>query len=173
MAQLATIEQQREIMRYMQGLNEWLDRDVQDRQEEIRQVTAGVNQLRDLVTQILMGPVDGTRLRLCCDRVLANFACARTRGYHCTCTRAVNSASTSSADLISSRTGTLSSRHPRSRNARTRNPTSRAGAASWFRARDSCTHACAWDSYTNADANAHANASSRISWPDSCHSDVP
>ncbi|KAG1819261.1 uncharacterized protein BJ212DRAFT_1345067, partial [Suillus subaureus] len=36
LAQLATVDQQRELMRYMRGLNEWLERDVQDRQAELR-----------------------------------------------------------------------------------------------------------------------------------------
>ena len=36
LAQLATVEQQRELMRYMRGLNEWLERDVHDRQSEMR-----------------------------------------------------------------------------------------------------------------------------------------
>ena len=53
LAQLATIDQQREIMRYMRGLNEWLERDVHDRQEEIRAVAARVDQLRDLMLQVL------------------------------------------------------------------------------------------------------------------------
>jgi hypothetical protein len=34
-------------MRYMRGLNEWLERDVHDRQAEIRGVTARVDQLRN------------------------------------------------------------------------------------------------------------------------------
>ncbi|KAF8180095.1 hypothetical protein BJ912DRAFT_907398, partial [Pholiota molesta] len=45
LAQLATVEQQRELMRYMRGLNEWLERDVHDRQSEIRGVVARVDQL--------------------------------------------------------------------------------------------------------------------------------
>lgn len=40
-------------MRYMRGLNEWLERDVHDRQEEIRAVAARVDQLRDLMLQVL------------------------------------------------------------------------------------------------------------------------
>ncbi|KAF9557793.1 hypothetical protein CPC08DRAFT_764341 [Agrocybe pediades] len=49
LAQLATVDQQRELMRYMRGLNEWLERDVHDRQSEIRGVVARVEQLgRDL-----------------------------------------------------------------------------------------------------------------------------
>ncbi|KDR74957.1 hypothetical protein GALMADRAFT_570107 [Galerina marginata CBS 339.88] len=45
LAQLATVDQQRELMRYMRGLNEWLERDVHDRQSEIRGVVARVEQL--------------------------------------------------------------------------------------------------------------------------------
>jgi hypothetical protein len=47
LAQLATVDQQRELMRYMRGLNEWLERDVHDRQSELRGVVARVDQLRD------------------------------------------------------------------------------------------------------------------------------
>ncbi|KAL4072230.1 hypothetical protein J3A83DRAFT_2998081 [Scleroderma citrinum] len=46
LAQLATVDQQRELMRYMRGLNEWLARDVNDRQSELRGVTARIDQLR-------------------------------------------------------------------------------------------------------------------------------
>ena len=46
LAQLATVDQQRELMRYMRGLNEWLERDVYDRQSELRGVVACVEQLR-------------------------------------------------------------------------------------------------------------------------------
>ncbi|KAG9313810.1 hypothetical protein JVU11DRAFT_6171 [Chiua virens] len=45
LAQLATVDQQRELMRYMSGLNDWLARDVQDRQAELRAVTARLDQL--------------------------------------------------------------------------------------------------------------------------------
>lgn len=64
MAHVATIEQQREIMRYMRGLNEWLERDVQDRQEEIRAVTGRVDQLRDLLMQVLSRPTEGECINL-------------------------------------------------------------------------------------------------------------
>ena len=40
------MDQQRELMRYMRGLNEWLARDVNDRQSELRGVTARIDQLR-------------------------------------------------------------------------------------------------------------------------------
>ncbi|KAF7319476.1 PH domain-containing protein [Mycena chlorophos] len=46
LAQLATVDQQRELMRYMRGLNEWLERDVRDRQQELRGVMARVDQIR-------------------------------------------------------------------------------------------------------------------------------
>ena len=45
LAQLATVDQQRELMRYMRGLNEYLERDVYDRQSELRGVVARLEQL--------------------------------------------------------------------------------------------------------------------------------
>jgi len=58
LAQLATVDQQRELMRYMRGLNEWLERDVHDRQSEIRGVVARVDQLgRDLREMQMQGAV--------------------------------------------------------------------------------------------------------------------
>lgn len=47
LAHVATIEKQREIMRYLRGLNEWLERDVHDRQSEIRSVNARLDNLAD------------------------------------------------------------------------------------------------------------------------------
>ena len=44
---LASLEQQRELMRYMNSLNEWLGHDVEDRQAELRGVSARMDQLRD------------------------------------------------------------------------------------------------------------------------------
>ena len=44
---LASLDQQRELMRYMTSLNNWLERDVHDRQAELRGVSARVDQLRD------------------------------------------------------------------------------------------------------------------------------
>jgi hypothetical protein len=44
---LASLEQQRELMRYMNSLNEWLGHDVEDRQAELRGVSARLDQLRD------------------------------------------------------------------------------------------------------------------------------
>ncbi|KAA1474371.1 hypothetical protein DENSPDRAFT_882747 [Dentipellis sp. KUC8613] len=44
---IASLEQQRELMRYMTALNDWLGRDVGDRQAELRGVTARIDRLRD------------------------------------------------------------------------------------------------------------------------------
>ena len=52
-AHAASIDQQREISRYLTSLNDWLQRDVHDRHSEIRAVTARVDQLRDLLLQVL------------------------------------------------------------------------------------------------------------------------
>jgi hypothetical protein len=43
-------------MRYMRALNEWLGRDVRDRQTEIRGMAENFNQLRDYVYQLGSGP---------------------------------------------------------------------------------------------------------------------
>ncbi|KAH0831167.1 hypothetical protein J3R83DRAFT_13743 [Lanmaoa asiatica] len=56
LAQLATVDQQRELMRYMSGLNDWLARDVQDRQAELRAVTARVDELRADLGRLGVGP---------------------------------------------------------------------------------------------------------------------
>ena len=45
LAQLATVDQQWELMRYMQGLNEWLEHNVYDQQSELQGVVAHVEQL--------------------------------------------------------------------------------------------------------------------------------
>lgn len=42
-------------MRYMRGLNEWLERDVHDRQSELRGVSARVDQLRTDLNRLGMG----------------------------------------------------------------------------------------------------------------------
>nr|GAT57315.1 predicted protein [Mycena chlorophos] len=56
LAQMAMVDQQRELMRYMRGLNEWLERDVQDRQMELRSVAARVDQLaQELRSGLLSG----------------------------------------------------------------------------------------------------------------------
>jgi hypothetical protein len=44
---LASLEQQRELMRYMNSLNEWLGHDVEDRQSELRGVSARVDRLAE------------------------------------------------------------------------------------------------------------------------------
>ncbi|TFK75643.1 hypothetical protein BDN72DRAFT_448936 [Pluteus cervinus] len=51
-AQLATVEQQRELMDYMRRLNDWLGRDVSLRYTEIQQVTRAVNDLGDRVQSL-------------------------------------------------------------------------------------------------------------------------
>jgi len=43
---LASLEQQRELMRYMNSLNEWLGHDVGDRQAELRGVSDRIDELR-------------------------------------------------------------------------------------------------------------------------------
>ncbi|QRW12091.1 proteophosphoglycan 5 [Ceratobasidium sp. AG-Ba] len=46
-SQEVVAEQQREIIRYLGGLNNWLERDVIDRQFELRQLSERMDQLRD------------------------------------------------------------------------------------------------------------------------------
>ena len=46
-------------MRYMSGLNDWLARDVQDRQAELRAVTARVDQLREDLGHLGVGARPG------------------------------------------------------------------------------------------------------------------
>jgi hypothetical protein len=53
------VDQQRELMRYMSGLNDWLARDVQDRQAELRGVTARVDQLREDLGRLGVGAGPG------------------------------------------------------------------------------------------------------------------
>ena len=55
-------------MRYLQALNEWLGRDVQDRQSEIRAVAARVDDLRALLEQLLNSQAQGTSLEIICNR---------------------------------------------------------------------------------------------------------
>jgi hypothetical protein len=47
LAAVATVDQQRELMRYMRGLNEWLERDVHERQAELRGVSAKIDYLHN------------------------------------------------------------------------------------------------------------------------------
>jgi hypothetical protein len=49
-------DQQRELMRYMRGLNGWFERDVHDRQAELRGVSARVDQLRDDMGRLVGQP---------------------------------------------------------------------------------------------------------------------
>lgn len=49
---LASLDQQRELMRYMTNLNDWLDRDVNDRQNEMRGVSARVDHLSNVVDRL-------------------------------------------------------------------------------------------------------------------------
>lgn len=53
---LASLEQQRELMRYMNSLNDWLGHDVEDRQAELRGVSARIDQLRDDLNSLARGP---------------------------------------------------------------------------------------------------------------------
>ena len=47
-------------MRYMRGLNDWLEHDVRDRQNEIRSIGARVDALRDDLARLgLAGAVPG------------------------------------------------------------------------------------------------------------------
>ncbi|KAI0943617.1 hypothetical protein AcW1_002739 [Taiwanofungus camphoratus] len=62
LASLATIDQQREIMRYYRDLNEWIARYVQDRQAEIQGVHHHIDQVReDIMEQLLRRPPEGAR----------------------------------------------------------------------------------------------------------------
>ncbi len=49
---LAALEQQRELMRYMNSLNGWLGHDVEDRQAELRGVAARIDQLCEDVSRL-------------------------------------------------------------------------------------------------------------------------
>ncbi|KAG1819267.1 uncharacterized protein BJ212DRAFT_82906 [Suillus subaureus] len=61
LAQLATVDQQRELMTYMRGLNERLERDMQDRQAELRGVTARVDELRNDLARLGLGMQPGVQ----------------------------------------------------------------------------------------------------------------
>ncbi|KAF8062278.1 hypothetical protein FPV67DRAFT_1654875 [Lyophyllum atratum] len=58
-AQSASVEQQRELMRYMRSLNDWLARDTSDRQDEIRGLNARVDQLRQDILNIRVDVLPG------------------------------------------------------------------------------------------------------------------
>ncbi|CDO77430.1 hypothetical protein BN946_scf184857.g37 [Trametes cinnabarina] len=51
--QIAGMEQQSEVINYLRGLNQWLERDVHDRHAEIESVTARLEQTRDEVLGLL------------------------------------------------------------------------------------------------------------------------
>ena len=51
-AQVATFEQQLELMRYLRSLNLWLERDAQDRTDELRGVYERIQRLRGVVHDI-------------------------------------------------------------------------------------------------------------------------
>ena len=44
---LSSLEQQRELIKYMNSLNEWLGHDVERRQTELRAVSDRIDQFRD------------------------------------------------------------------------------------------------------------------------------
>ncbi|KAF8270086.1 hypothetical protein EI94DRAFT_861058 [Lactarius quietus] len=58
---LASLEQQRELMRYMNSLNEWLGNDVEDRHAELRGVSDRIDQLHDDLNRLGLprGPMQG------------------------------------------------------------------------------------------------------------------
>ena len=49
-------------MRYLRNLNDWLDRDVHDRQSEIRSVTERVDFLSNLLNQVLQTRGEGEQI---------------------------------------------------------------------------------------------------------------
>ena len=53
--QRASIDQQREIMRYLRSLNDWFERDVRDRYNEMRSLAERVDELRRLLGQMPRG----------------------------------------------------------------------------------------------------------------------
>lgn len=50
----ANQDQQRELLRYLRGLNEWLERDSADRRTESQGVVARLDELRNEVNRINM-----------------------------------------------------------------------------------------------------------------------
>lgn len=48
-------------MRYMRGLNEWLERDVQDRHAELLGVTSRVDELRNDLARLGLGMQPGVQ----------------------------------------------------------------------------------------------------------------
>jgi hypothetical protein len=59
---LASLEQQRELMRYMNSLNEWLGHDVEDRQAELRSISDRLDELRDGLYRLGFPQGPGCRL---------------------------------------------------------------------------------------------------------------
>ena len=53
------MDQERELMRYMRSFNDWLERDVEDRQAELWAATDRVDQLRDNLQGTGLGAVPG------------------------------------------------------------------------------------------------------------------
>ncbi|KAK2460787.1 hypothetical protein APHAL10511_007257 [Amanita phalloides] len=60
LAQTATYQQQQDLSRYMRELNEWLARDVNDRQDEFRGVTARLDQLANTLLALQSRRPDST-----------------------------------------------------------------------------------------------------------------
>lgn len=52
------------MMRYLRGLNEWLERDVRDRQDEMRSVAERINELQNMVGQLMQGRPEGASLQV-------------------------------------------------------------------------------------------------------------
>lgn len=64
---MATMDQQRELIRYVGNMNEWLERDVRERQSEVRGVSTRIDQLRsdlDLDDSISADSAETPRKRL-------------------------------------------------------------------------------------------------------------
>ena len=61
---LAALEQQRELMRYMNSWNEWIGRDVEDRRAELRDVCARIDQLHQDVNRLGVTGLTGESCRL-------------------------------------------------------------------------------------------------------------
>ena len=55
-AQLASIDQIREVMRYLRDFNDWHGRDVEDRHAEIRGLNARIDQIRDMLYDLMGRP---------------------------------------------------------------------------------------------------------------------
>jgi hypothetical protein len=51
---LASLEQQRELMRYMNSLNDWLGHDVEDRHTELQRIFDRLDQVDDDLRSLFM-----------------------------------------------------------------------------------------------------------------------